>query len=639
MEGVLVLNALIGLLIPCIAWSLLPTASLAEAQVGLGQTEYFVRRWFVEGKAVTLQGNPIADATVEVVPLVPIESRILKTDSQGEFETEYALNGDVFKEFSIRLMVTKKGFLKAQTIVDYQTSDKPRGILITLRDTSEDPTLLRQDDLVSALAPRLRSLGASDGLSAASENDYARGLQELFDRRHPETALPLVAKVPKRDTRCVECLAMLALAELDAGDWDGAYRDAGEGARESREARTLGRAEPLLILGVMESWKHEPAKAAVDFADALSFAPQDALALQEMGRAQTMLRNWTAAGDALAKAINAGAGPDARLMLVKALLEGGHFEEADQEMIVYFDGHKIKDMPVRAQSLWAQVQKKKEAEAAHLRLKSTEDRSADYFHEIAKEIKGLEPANNQDALPLILGRAGANVEAFFRNFMSTMSVEEIHQKRMGVNSREDINNTKSNYLLLVDPDQVEPGFKEYRTDSKGKPVMMSSSGDFLVTSGFASDSIYFEPKYQSGTTFRYLGQKMVNKRELLLVGFAQRPDPKHALSGFQFGDQSVPILVQGVAWIDPANYQIVRLRTDLLAPQAEVRLERLTTDISYREVQFSDSPVAMWLPHEVIVTVKYENTLFQNQHRYTHYKHFNVETGSKNLDQRGREAP
>jgi len=59
----------------------------------------------------------------------------------------------------------------------------------------------------------------------------------------------------------------------------------------------------------MESWRRKPMNAAGYFAEALKLAPQDPLALQELGRSQLLIENWPAADEDLAKAIAAGAKP------------------------------------------------------------------------------------------------------------------------------------------------------------------------------------------------------------------------------------------------------------------------------------------------------------------------------------------
>ena len=164
------------------------------------------------------------------------------------------------KNFLPDLKVTKKGFRKAHALIDFGSSDKFWLIPVTLRDPEEDSELLSQADLISGLAPRLKKLGASDGLSAAGEKDYARGVEEFLDRSRSDRALPSFTKVTRRDASCMPCRTILALAQLDSGDWDGAYHNLAEVINKMLADRSLGRPEPLLVLGVMESWRHQPTR-------------------------------------------------------------------------------------------------------------------------------------------------------------------------------------------------------------------------------------------------------------------------------------------------------------------------------------------------------------------------------------------
>ncbi len=259
------------------------------------------------------------------------------------------------------------------------------------------------------------------------------------------------------------------------------------------------------------------------------------------------------------------------------------------------------------------------------------------------ELKGFDPSPSPEPLPLILRKVGENVNTFFRNFVNTASVEEIRQEWRrnnasgedsswghNVGSGEASNSAKFQYLLLADPGHEGHGLREYRTDARGKPVSFAGEpSGFLLTSGFASLSVYFNLKHQPSSTFRYLGRKALDGRNAYLVAFAQRPEPGNVIGRFTAGNQSVPILVQGVAWIDSASHEIVRLRTELLAPQGEIYLEQLTTDISYGEVRFKESPNAMLLPREVRVTVNFRDKTYRNDHRYSNYRLFKIEIEEK----------
>ena len=206
---------------------LLPLSAMAQHAPTTSSADLnLLNTWVVAGKVTTLRGDPVAGAKVEMSPTLTSGGfRTLATNLQGEFQTEYRLSFENVKEFGIDLKVTKKGFLPAHSVVDFGASNRTWVIPVTLREAEENSQLLPQAELISKLGPRLKSLRASDGLSAAGEKDYARGVEQFLDRKRSDRAVPFLSKVTVRDASCMPCITMLALAELDMGDWDGAYRN------------------------------------------------------------------------------------------------------------------------------------------------------------------------------------------------------------------------------------------------------------------------------------------------------------------------------------------------------------------------------------------------------------------------------
>lgn len=96
------------------------------------------------------------------------------------------------------------------------------------------------------------------------------------------------------------------------------------------------------------------------------------------------------------------------------------------------------------------------------------------------------------------------------------------------------------------------------------------------------------------------------------------------------------MLVQGIAWIDKNNFQIVRLRTDLLAPRWDVGLNQQTTEVTLGKVQLADIATPLWLPSSVKVYVEFNThnggvdeffeLSYRNEHRYMDYQRYRVAT-------------
>ncbi len=588
--------------------------------------------WFIQGRVKTLQGDPVGSAKVTLLPVDASASpRSLLTDLQGEFRTDYSLNLVGVKQLTIDLRVTKKGYLRAHALVTFEEVGKTWVIPVTLREAREDPNLLPQADLIAGLTPSLKKLTAADGLSASGDKDYARGVAEYLEKRSPERAIPYFTKVIRQNTPCLACRTMLAVAELDMGDWDGAYRNLAEAFNKIMADHSLGRPEPLVALGVIESWKHNTKNAAAYFIEALKYAPQDVLALQELGRSQLLLRNWTAADDYLGKALAAGAKPEIRLLRIEALLGEDQFQAADQEMARYLEGRDVKKMPLAVRALWMKIDNRKKIEADYGKGKSKGEQALDYLHHPPLDIAGLEAATDQTQLDPILSAVGKTVAESFVNFPNTSSLEQIHQEKLQRKQKSpDTLDQKFRYLCFTPVKSWGPGFDEYRTDLLGRQTTPVGLGDgFMLTSGFASASLVFHPQYQSQAEFRYLGRQRTNGRDTYLVAYAQRPAKAQLTGAFKSGDNSVTTFSQGLAWIDSETYQIIRLRSDLLKPVQELNLQRETTEIAYGEVHFKDKGAVYWVPQQVTVTVDWSSKHLRNEHRYSEFKLFNVDATDK----------
>jgi tetratricopeptide (TPR) repeat protein len=611
------------------------TSMAAAQQSGLGSLlsqEMQQEQWVVTGRVVTLEESPVGGALVSIEPFAPVEQRSFRTDRNGEFRTVYVVTTEAAETLKVLVAVKKKGFLPAREIMDWGGGNTSLMLHITLRPEIEDPNLLSQEDLVSNLGPKLKALGPADGLLPKSAKDYARGAKEFLDRNRPDRSLQYFSKVAERSTACSKCLTMLALAELDSGDWDGALRDVNKAVTLARKDPGMKNPEGLVMFGVMESWSHDSKKAADLFAEALRAEPDSPLALQELGRVQVHNEDLTSADASLSKAIAAGAGLEAHLLRVEALLGEHHLDEAAAEMTRYQGDRKAKDMPFRARRVLDNVraQIKLRAEYADTVAKVIE-KPPEKLERSDPDLAGLEPAKSQEPLAPILDAVGKNVQAFFEGFQNTSSLEEIHEEKFGQHGKlRGVLDQKFHYVCLTTGGNLSGSIQEYRENVRtGLRQVQGLKNGFMLTAGFASASLIFLPAFQSESTFHYLGRQKLDDTETYVVAFAQLPLKTHLEGTFIHGTTSATTFTRGVAWIDAKNDQIVRLRTDLLKPLPELALKRETTRIVYQEVHFKSSSQGFWLPRQVAVTVEWNGKILHNEHRYSDFKWFGVTTKQK----------
>jgi len=256
--------------------------------------------------------------------------------------------------------------------------------------------------------------------------------------------------------------------------------------------------------------------------------------------------------------------------------------------------------------------------------------------ELAKqvhELKNLMPADGQAMLPMILQRVGATVEDILDGFPNTACSERIISEVSNRAIRNtDVSTTQASaplqhdtkfyYVALARPGHKEAPLIEYRTDTKGGPAQLR---DAIVTSGFVSLIAHFRPAFQGESRFRYLGRELVKNQNTYVVAFAQRPGVARQAEQVRFLDKTAFVLLQGVAWIDPVSFAILRLRTEILQPDLDLGLLKETTEVEYFGVTFKRGRKTLWLPHEVTVSGQLERFAFSNQHRYSQYRLFIVE--------------
>ncbi|HEV2380648.1 MAG TPA: hypothetical protein VG206_12740 [Terriglobia bacterium] len=249
------------------------------------------------------------------------------------------------------------------------------------------------------------------------------------------------------------------------------------------------------------------------------------------------------------------------------------------------------------------------------------------LHEIP-DLKGLEPAADQSPLPGILTRVSANVEALLANFMNTTALETIEETRTrNYPADQDSVVQRFRYLMLLKQWDSANHLVEYRTDLHGREERTDPLAQgFVKTVGFASMPLYLGSERQPLSDFRYLGSQIVGGHRLEVLAFAEHPEPSAARSFIALPGGIIPAILQGVAWIDSGNYEVVRMRTDLLAPLLTIRLGRETTEVRFKEVTFPKAPAPLWLPEEVDVTVGLEGLTYMNRHHYSDYEVFNVST-------------
>jgi hypothetical protein len=267
------------------------------------------------------------------------------------------------------------------------------------------------------------------------------------------------------------------------------------------------------------------------------------------------------------------------------------------------------------------------------------------------ELRGLEVAEDEQALPKLLDQIGDRTRELSRKTPNLIAHEEVVESEPGAKARRE----NFSYLMLAHQSQGAVTLAEFRVDLKTgakletddalKPGTASAPGSSLpwddlarasqranaravgrppLNEGYAAMWVRFYPSNRSESTFRYLGQQEIDGHHTLVVAFAQNPGSVRLPGTFRIKDKSIPIYYQGVAWVDASDFRIVRMRMDLLSPAAGLPLTQLTAEAQFADTQVTGLVSPLWLPREVAVTTQVNGHTFHDKHTYSNYRSFQV---------------
>jgi hypothetical protein len=257
-----------------------------------------------------------------------------------------------------------------------------------------------------------------------------------------------------------------------------------------------------------------------------------------------------------------------------------------------------------------------------------------------RELGGLKPAAGQEQPSDLLVKVGAKADELLEKVPDLISDEAVSQAQYAVSQgmlpscsgmdclaagRSSVWDDGFSYLILTHP---APGgrlaLQEYRTGRNGKPVQGARTPKFQ---GFVVAWIIFSSVNQVESRFRYLGEQQTDGHSTFVIGFAQVPGLVESPGVILSEGESVPMLLQGIAWVDQSDFRIVRLRTDLLAPRPEILFQRQTVNILFGPVQVPKLGLTLWLPQAVHAEMEARGQIVQEEHKYSKYRLY--QTNSK----------
>jgi hypothetical protein len=147
-----------------------------------------------------------------------------------------------------------------------------------------------------------------------------------------------------------------------------------------------------------------------------------------------------------------------------------------------------------------------------------------------------------------------------------------------------------------------------------------------MSQGFASSWVHFHPSNRARATYRFLGEENMDGHRTLVLAFAEKPASVLMPAIFRYQDKTAPMFLQGIAWVEPSDFRILRLRTDLLSPVPEVSLLRWTANIQFDLTPVEQLPAPLQLPRRVVVIATVGGSNISEIHEYSGYHLFRAKS-------------
>ena len=242
---------------------------------------------------------------------------------------------------------------------------------------------------------------------------------------------------------------------------------------------------------------------------------------------------------------------------------------------------------------------------------------------------------DQASLDSLLQRMGETVSAQLPRIPNLVAHEDIalEEERMQVQGGGG-GRGRGPVLSATSPEMVLKAERRYEFVIRRKPSddlqvfeesrkEMGTSKDPILppqATGFSGLWILFTPGILEEQRFRYLGTQKIHGRQAAVVAFAQVPERVKIPGLIRSADGDVPMLHQGIVWVDEETSRILRIRTDLLTPLPQISTTRLTSTVEYSEIRLPGLEERLWLPRrvELLWTMNARNG--GEIHRYSNYR-------------------
>lgn len=228
------------------------------------------------------------------------------------------------------------------------------------------------------------------------------------------------------------------------------------------------------------------------------------------------------------------------------------------------------------------------------------------------------------ALEPLLDKASRRVTAFLDEISYVKCTEQVTQTKLSAGGRPQYTDRGTyDYLILLSGGDNELQLNESRLpmaeERKAKNLPM------LISNGFSMLFLIFHPFYRSSFEFALEGEDTLDGQPMMRVRFRHHPGSRTP-AALAVRGREYPLDLTGTAWIDPATGMIARIEATVGRDMRDVGLVAFSTRVDYAPIQLPGWQQAYRFPVLAVVDVESLRQHWRNEHRFTAYKRFMVDT-------------
>ena len=249
----------------------------------------------------------------------------------------------------------------------------------------------------------------------------------------------------------------------------------------------------------------------------------------------------------------------------------------------------------------------------------------DYWktHELEEYVPPVDPkveCPTQDVLKGVSQR----MEEFVGNLEKFIATERVEHFAVDAGKPHGSPDTrKFEYMVTVSQNKVGTFLLEEYRDGMSNA---QSFPEHVATNGLPALVLLFHPVLSSDFQFVCEGLGQWGGRAAWQIHFAQRADRQVRMRAYVVGSKVFGVQLEGRAWIDPGNFQVFRLESELAKPIPEIGLTKEHIAIEYERAQLHTRTIQIWLPREAELYVEKKHHQYYRRHTFSDFKVFNVDT-------------